>query len=378
MSRDQGETPRTRLPPLGARLTRSHNGVWERSLFGRAADGRSRRMNETARAVAVARSKVREVERPGRRRAGPVSRSWGSTPCETGAFAMSDNPISPLGQRMIDDMTARRFSEKVQKAYVRHVRTFTAFLGRSPDTATSEDLRRFQLHLAQQQIRPGSINAAIAALRFFFNVTLERPDLVRPLTTVNTPRKAPVVLSQEEVARLLEAAPGLKYKAALSVAYGAGLRVSEVANLKVSDIDSQRMTLRVEQGKGQRDPYVMLTPQLIKLLRDWWWAARPQAWLFPGQNPVNPMSARQLVRAVHAAAQAAGIAKRVSPHTLRHSFATHLLEQNVDIRVIQVLLGHAKLETTALYTRVAVNTIRDVTSPLERLGLNLASRSPPA
>ncbi len=297
---------------------------------------------------------------------------------------MSDKPISPLRQRMIDDMTARRVKEKVQKDYVRHVRTFAAFLGRSPDTATSEDLRRFQVHLAKQQIGVATINAAIAALRFFFNVTLERPDLVRHLTTVNQPRRAPVVLSQGEVARLLEAAPGLKYKAALSVAYGAGLRVSEVANLKVSDIPgsspgtSQRMTLRVEQGKGQRDRYVMLSPQLLELLREWWWAARPQAWLFPGQNPVNPMSARQLVRAVRAAAQAAGIAKRVSPHTLRHSFATHLLEQNVDIRVIQVLLGHAKLETTALYTRVAVNTIRDIKSPLERLGVNLASRSPPA
>jgi integrase/recombinase XerD len=291
---------------------------------------------------------------------------------------MLDKPISPLRRRMIDDMTARRFKEKVQKDYVRHVRTFAAFLGRSPDTATSEDLRRYQLHLAKQPISPGSINAAIAALRFFFTVTLERPDLVRPLTTVNKPRKAPVVLSGEEVARLLEAAPGLKYKAALSVAYGAGLRVSEVANLKVSDIDSHRMTLRVEQGKGQRDRYVMLSPQLLELLREWWRAARPQAWLFPGQNPVNPMSARQLGRAVHAAASLAGIAKRVSPHTLRHSFATHLLEQNVDIRVIQVLLGHAKLETTALYTRVAVSTIREIKSPLERLGVNLASRSPPA
>jgi integrase/recombinase XerD len=297
---------------------------------------------------------------------------------------MSDKPISPLRQRMIDDMTARRYSEKVQKAYVRHVRTFAAFLGRSPDTATSEDLRRFQVHLARQEIGVATINAAIAALRFFFAVTLERPDLVRHLTTVNKPRRAPVVLSQEEVARLLEAAPGIKVKAALSVAYGAGLRVSEVAALKVSDIDSERMTLRVEQGKGQRDRYVMLSPQLLELLRNWWRAARPQAWLFPGQNPVNPMSAPQLVRAVHAAARAAGIAKRVSPHTLRHSpgltpgIATHLLEQNVDIRVIHVLLGHVKLETTALYTRVAVNTIRDVTSPLERLGLNLASRSPPA
>jgi integrase/recombinase XerD len=277
---------------------------------------------------------------------------------------------------LIDDMTARRYSEKAQKAYVRHIRTFTAFLGRSPDTATKEDLRHFQLHLAQQQISAGSINAAIAALRFFFTVTLEQPDVVRPLRTVNEPRRTPVVLSQEEVARLLEAAPGLKYKAALSVAYGAGLRVSEVASLKVSDIDSERMMLRVEQGKGQRDRYVMLSPQLLELLRNWWRAARPPVWLFPGQNPINPITPRQLNRAVTAAKDLAGISKRVSPHTLRHSFATHLLEQGVDIRVIQVLLGHAKLETTALYTRVAGNVVRDIKSPLERLGVNLGSRSP--
>ena len=154
--------------------------------------------------------------------------------------------------------------------------------------------------------------------------------------------------------------------------------MSEVANLKVSDIDSDRMMLRVEQGKGQRDRYVMLSPQLLELLREWWHAARPPVWLFPGQNPINPITPRQLNRAVTAAKDLAGIAKRISPHTLRHSFATHLLEQGVDIRVIQVLLGHAKLETTALYTRVAVNTVRDIKSPLERLGVNLASRSPPA
>ena len=291
---------------------------------------------------------------------------------------MSDHSISLLRQRMIEDMTARRFKEKVQKDYVRQVRTFTEFLGRSPDTATSEDLRRFQLHMAQQQIGAPTINSAISALRFFFTETLERPDLVRPLRLVNEPRRAPVVLSPEEVARLLQAAPGLKYKAALSVAYGAGLRVSEVANLKVSDIDSGRMMLRVEQGKGQRDREVMLSPQLLQLLREWWKAARPQVWLFPGQNPINPVTARQLNRAVTAAKDLAGISKRVSPHTLRHSFATHLLEQGVDIRVIQVLLGHAKLETTALYTRVAVSTVRDIKSPLDRLGVDLASRSPPA
>jgi site-specific recombinase XerD len=296
---------------------------------------------------------------------------------------MSDKPISPLRQRMIDDMTARRFKEKVQKDYVRHVRTFAVFLGRSPGTATSEDLRRYQLHMAQQQVSPWSINSAIAALRFFFIVTLERPDLVRPLRLVTEPRKAPIVLSQEEVARLIEAAPGLKYKAALSVAYGAGLRVSEVANLKVSDIPgsspgtSQRMMLRVEQGKGQRDRTVMLSPRLLELLREWWHAARPQVWLFPGQNPINPITPRQLNRAVTAAKDLAGISKRVSPHTLRHSFATHLLEQGADIRVIQVLLGHAKLETTALYTRVAVSTIRDVESPLEHIRLNLTKRTPP-
>jgi site-specific recombinase XerD len=177
----------------------------------------------------------------------------------------------------------------------------------------------------------------------------------------------------------LEAAPGVKYKAALSVAYGAGLRVSEVVSLKVSDIDSKRMMLRVERGKGGKDRHAMLSPVLLELLRDWWHIAHPRGWLFPGQNPVNPMTTRQLTRACHAAAQMAEITKRVSPHTLRHSFATHLLEQNIDIRVIQVLLGHAKLDTTALYTRVATNTIREVMSPLDRLTpLKSGDDKPPA
>jgi site-specific recombinase XerD len=285
---------------------------------------------------------------------------------------MTDKPISPLRQRMIEDMTARHFAEKAQTDYIRYVKSFAAFLGRSPDTAGAEDLRLFQQHMTKTHVSPGVINATVVALRFFFKVTLERDDLVRRLTLVSEPRRVPIVLSPEEVARLLTAAPGVKYRAALGVAYGAGLRVSEVVALKVTDIDRERMLLRVEQGKGQKDRFVMLSPQLLELLRDWRQVAQPRGWLFPGLDPVNPMSARQLCRAVSAAARAAGIAKRVSPHTLRHSFATHLLEQNVDIRVIQVLLGHAKLETTALYTRVAVNTIRDVTSPLERLGLNLA------
>jgi integrase/recombinase XerD len=175
-----------------------------------------------------------------------------------------------------------------------------------------------------------------------------------------------------------DAAPGAKYKAALSVAYGAGLRASEVVSLKVSDVDSARMILRVEQGKGRKDRYAMLSPLLLDLLREWWRIGKPKAWLFPGQNPVNPMATRQLNRACHAAAQLAEIDKRVSMHTLRHSFATHLLEQGIDIRVIQVLLGHAKLNTTALYTRVATKTIRKIMSPLDRLCLLEKRADPPA
>ena len=194
---------------------------------------------------------------------------------------------------------------------------------------------------------------------------------------IHEPRKLPVVLSPEEVARLLYAAPRLKYKAALSVAYGAGLRATEVISLKITDIDSKRMIIRVEQGKGGKDRNVMLSPHLLDLLRTWWKAARPRGWLFPGRDPAQPMTTRQLNRACHAAAQMAEISKRVSLHTLRHSFATHLLEQNTDVRVIQVLLGHAKLDTTALYTRVATKTISEVMSPLERIALQLKEIRPP-
>jgi site-specific recombinase XerD len=271
---------------------------------------------------------------------------------------MTETAISPLRRRMIEDMMMRNFVEKTQNDYIRHIKNFSDFLRRSPATATAEDLRLFQLYLTQSGVRPPTVNSAVSALRFFFSVTVDRPEATKRLTSVAEPRKIPIVLSPEEVASLLEAAPGPQYKAALSAAYSAGLRVSEVVALKISDIDSKRMLLRIEQGKGRKDRFAMLSPQLLALLRDWWCIARPQAWLFPGQNRVNHLSVRQFNRAVHAAAECAGITKRVTPHTLRHSFATHLLEQNVDIRVIQVLLGHAKLETTALYTQV--------TSPLDR------------
>jgi integrase/recombinase XerD len=290
---------------------------------------------------------------------------------------MSEKPISPLRQRMIEDMTVRNFVEKTRNDYIRQVKTFTSFLGRSPDTATAEDLRHFQLHQTRTGIRPPSINGSVAALRFFFTVTLDRPEMARHLTFVREPRKLPAVLSPEEVARLLEAAPGPKYKAALSAAYAAGLRVSEVVALKVSDIDSERLLLRIEQGKGRKDRFAMLSPQLLELLRDWYRIARPAVWLFPGRDPILPLTTRQLARTVHAAANMAGIKKRVTPHTLRHSFATHLLEQKTDVRLIQVLLGHAKLDTTMLYTQVATNVIRAVMSPLDRLTLLTNKRPDP-
>ncbi len=292
-------------------------------------------------------------------------------------------PVTALRARMIEDMTVRGFTEETRNDYVRHVRAFAAFIRRPPDTATAEDLRRFQLHQRQSGMQPPSINNSVSALRFFFTATLDRPDLARRLTVVREPLRLPTVLSVEEVTLLLQSAPGAKYKAALGTAYGAGLRVSEVVALKVGDIDSERMLLRVEQGKGRKDRHAMLSPQLLELLRDWWVEGRrrgvllPRGWLFPGRNPIEPLSTRQINRAVHAAAEAAGIKKRVSMHTLRHSFATHLLEQDTDIRVIQVLLGHAKLETTALYTRVATTTIRSVTSPLDRLAPLPAARPRP-
>jgi site-specific recombinase XerD len=288
---------------------------------------------------------------------------------------MTDTAISPLRRRMIEDMTVRKFAARTQEGYIRAVIGFSTFLGASPATASAEDLRRYRLHLVESGVGAPTINRSLTALRFLFLVTLRKPAIVLDMPFVQEPRRLPVVLSPQEVARLLDAAPGLKYKAALSVAYGAGLRASEVLSLKISDIDSDRMVIRVEQGKGRKDRYVILSEHLLKLLRAWWKAAHPQGWLFPGQNPVNPLTPRQLNRACHAAAQMAEIDKRVSMHTLRHSFATHLLEQKTDIRVIQMLLGHKKLDTTALYTRVGLKALGQVTSPLEHL---VARMRPPS
>src|SRR3954470_12201561 len=197
----------------------------------------------------------------------------------------SNRPASPLPARMIEDMIVRGFTEKTRNDYIRNVRAFAAFIGRSPDTATAEDLRRFQLHQRQNGMQPPSINTAVSALRFFFTVTLDRPDLARRLTVVRQPRRLPAVLSADEVTLLLQAAPGPKYKAAFATAYGAGLRVSEVVALKVGDIDSERMLLRVERGKGRKDRHAMLSPQLLDLLRAWWREGRRRSLLLSCSLP---------------------------------------------------------------------------------------------
>ena len=236
---------------------------------------------------------------------------------------MTDTTISPLRRRMIEDMTIRQFTPSTQHTYVRFVKDFSIFFGRSPDKAAFEDVRLYQLHLASHGVSPCTMNGAMTALRFFFRVTLQRFDIANHIPLVPQPQRLPVVLSPEEVARLLEAARGPKYKAALAVAYGAGLRVSEIVSLKVSDIDSKRMVIRVDQGKRRKDRYVMLSLHLLELLRTWWLVQRPRGYLFPGRDHISPLTERHLRRACLQAAEAAGITKRVSPHTLRHSFATH-------------------------------------------------------
>ncbi len=280
---------------------------------------------------------------------------------------------SPLRQRMIEDMRMRRLAPHTQDAYVRAVVKLAAFLKRSPDTATVDDLRHFQLHLVDSGSSPITLNATISGLKFFFDVTLDRPELMARMHPVKVPHTLPVVLSVQEVSRLIAAAHNVKHQVALSVAYGAGLRASEVVGLKVTDVDGQRMTLRVEQGKGRKDRYALLSPLLLQRLRTWWRVGhaqgkiRPGGWLFPGLDPTDPWSTRQLNRAVHDAAEAARLNKRVTTHTLRHCFATHLLERKVNVRVIQVLLGHRKLETTSIYTHVATDLLREVIGPLEQL-----------
>ncbi len=282
--------------------------------------------------------------------------------------------VSPLRRRMIDDMTLRNLSPATQRSYLHAVTKFSRHFGRSPDRLGLEDVRAFQVYLVSQRISWPALNQTVCALRFFYGVTLNRGEIPERIAYARMPRKLPAILSADEVVRFLEAVPSLKARAALTTAYAAGLRVSEVVSLKVGDIDSDRMLIQVRHGKGAKDRTVMLSAQLLDILRTYWRLTRPTDWLFPGRED-GPINVTVLHSACRSAAKAAGLTKKVSVHTLRHSFATHLLESGVDIRIIQVLLGHNSLSTTARYTQVATTTIAAAQSPLDRLTLEVV---PPA
>jgi site-specific recombinase XerD len=278
---------------------------------------------------------------------------------------------------MIEDMTARNLGPHSQRSHIYSCRQFAAFLKRSPDTATADDVRRFQLHLVEAGHSVGNRNRIMTGVKFLFRVTLRRHDLVAEIYHLPEPQKLPLTMSPNEAERLLEEAGSLRDQVMLSLGYGCGLRAGEIVRLKAGDIDSAQMIIRIVQSKGRKDRHVMLPPELLVSLRQWW-KVRPtrfdadvpvrERWLFPGRRKGQHLTYRQLSRIFHEAAAAAGITKRVSLHSLRHSFATDLLEKGIDIRYIQALLGHSKLDTTSRYTRVATGRIAAIDSPLKQLG----------
>jgi len=290
---------------------------------------------------------------------------------------MTTTAITPLRQRMIEDMNARKLCAGTQRGHILSCKRFAAFLKRSPDTVTCEDIRGFQLHLAATGMSICNRNRIMTGLRFLFRVTLRRLDLAEEIYHIREPQRLPLVMSVDEMKRLLAVASSLKTRVLLSLGYGCGLRASEIVRLKVKHIDRAQNIIRIEQSKGRKDRNVMLSDEMLGLLRQWW-KTRPsrydagiplqERWLFPSRKSAGrPMTTRQLNRLFHEAAEAAGIKKGVTPHTLRHSFATHLLEQDTNLRKIQLLLGHEKLETTARYLHVATGMISAVESPLDRL-----------
>jgi integrase/recombinase XerD len=291
---------------------------------------------------------------------------------------MTIQPITPLRQRMIEDMTIRRLKERTQDFYLRAVAKYAQHFRTSPAKLDYEHVRQYQLHLVHSGWKPGYVNQMMTALRFFYKVTMGRHDALEMIPLARAPRKLRQVLTPEEVVRLIEAAPGRKYRCAFSIAYGAGLRSSELVSLKVSDIDSTRMVLRIEDGKGGRDRLAKLSPQMLKELRAWWKETKPRVFLFTSRlTESDHISARQYYRACREAAIRAKIGRSVHPHMLRHSFATHLLDQGVDIRVIQAMLGHKKLETTAIYAAVSPKLIQSVEGPLDRLPFKPAPKKRP-
>lgn len=285
-------------------------------------------------------------------------------------------PTKSLRQRMIDDMKSRNLGPASQKFHVRACKRFAAWLGRSPETATPDDVKDFQRHLIESGASICNRNRIMTGVKFLFRVTLRRHDLAAEVFHLREPKRVPLVLSQQEIKRLLVMAPSLRARTMLSLAYGCGLRASEVTRLRVGDIDSDQRIIRILQSKGKKDRNVMLPTEILDLLRAWWkerpnrkdaGVAMAERWLFPSRKGHGAVTARQFSRILEGAVAAAGIKKRVTLHTLRHAFATHLLERGTDVRVIQALLGHAKLTTTAGYTRVATGMIAAVDSPLDDL-----------
>jgi integrase/recombinase XerD len=289
---------------------------------------------------------------------------------------MTTEAITPLRQRMIEDMTARKLGKHSQRSHIYSCKRFAAFLKRSPDTATADDVRRFQVQLAESGTSIQNRNRIMTGVKFLFRVTLRRLDLAADIYHIREPEKLALVMSADEIKRLLAMASSLKTRVLLSLGYGCGLRAGEIVRLKVKHIDRAQGIIRIEQGKGGKDRNVMLSDELLGLLRQWWKARRgydthllpvQERFLFPGRKAGSPMTTRQLSRLFQETAEAAGIKKGVTLHTLRHSFATHLLEDDTHIRTLQALLGHAKLETTARYAHVATGMITKVESPLDRL-----------
>jgi site-specific recombinase XerD len=286
--------------------------------------------------------------------------------------------MTPLRQRMIEDMKLRNYAPLTIKVYVERVVTFAKHFGKSPRRLGAADVRAYLLFLVQEKHASWSYyGQAISALRFLYRTTLGKKWVLEGVVSPKKPKMLPVVLSPAEVTQFFEAVTGLKHRAILLTAYAAGLRVSEVVALRVEDIDSRRMVIRIRQAKGQKDRYVMLSPRLLTILREYWKAARPTQFLFPGNIPDRPITTRTVEKACRDAREAAGLGKHVTVHTLRHSFATHLLEAGTDIRIIQVLLGHRSLRTTAVYTHVSAATLEATQSPLDRLASPTEGRPQP-
>ncbi len=273
--------------------------------------------------------------------------------------------MTPLRRRMLEDLRIRNFSPHTQKAYIRYVARFARHFGCPPDQLGPEHVRTFQVHLADAGASFATLTQVVSALRFLYRVTLEKDWVVERIPYPKPESRLPVVLSREDVIKFLSSPRNIKHRAILTTCYAAGLRVSEATHLRVSDIDSKRMVIRIQQGKGKKDRMVPLSPTLLDLLREYWCVAQPRDWLFPGKKRSRPITRRSVQRVCVQARKASGLNDNVTAHTLRHSFATHLLEAGTNVRTIQLLLGHASLSTTATYTRVATGEVLSTRSPLD-------------